>query len=280
MADTGAKFIITEIKGEAYVRKENGEIIKLNAGDILEEGDVLLTGDGEVTLADESGAELTVPANYTLTLAATLPPELPDTAEEIPAGEEAPLPEATDAPDAPVAPQEQAPGPDGPGISDGGGSSFFNAPKTDYRQDNRFIDQGNLNRDVNEIFSFMGRHTENPRIHYRFDLDRVQFPLYGPEPDQWGGGRRDDYTPPIGQHEPDNSDLDGRFELAPDANSVKEDGPLTASGSVLANDSGKGLKVVGVMKHGDPGAPSSGNVGSEVQGEYGTVKINADGTYT
>jgi VCBS repeat-containing protein len=280
VADTGAKFIITEIKGEAYVRKENGEIIKLNAGDILEEGDVLLTGDGEVTLADESGAELTVPANYTLTLAATLLPELPDTSEEIPAGDEAPLPEATDAPDAPAAPQEQAPGPDGPGISDGGGSSFFNAPKTDYLLDDRFIDQGNLNRDINEIFSFMGRHTENPRIHYRFDLDRVQFPLYGPEPDQWGGGRRDDYTPPIGQHEPDNSDLDGRFELAPDANSVKEDGPLTASGSVLANDSGKGLKVVGVMKQSDPGAPSSGNVGSEVQGEYGTVKINADGTYT
>ena len=38
MANTGAKFIITEIKGEAYVRKETGETVKLNVGDLLEEG--------------------------------------------------------------------------------------------------------------------------------------------------------------------------------------------------------------------------------------------------
>ena len=107
MANTGAKFIITEIKGEAYVRKENGEIIRLNEGDILEEGDVLLTGDGEVTLTDESGAELTIPANYTLTLAATLPPELPDAGKNG-QGEDA-LPETSETRAGPQAPQGQAP---------------------------------------------------------------------------------------------------------------------------------------------------------------------------
>ena len=89
----------------------------------------------------------------------------------------------------------------------------------------------------------MGRHTENPRIHYQFDLDRVKFPLYGPDEYERGGGRRDDYTPPIEEHKEDRSD-DVRFELAPDQNSVKEDGPLTASGSVLDNDRGRELKVV------------------------------------
>ena len=76
MANTGAKFIITEIKGEAYVRKETGETVKLNVGDLLEEGDVLLTGDGEVTLEDQAGTVLTIPADSTFILPGALPPVL------------------------------------------------------------------------------------------------------------------------------------------------------------------------------------------------------------
>ena len=283
MANTGAKFIITEIKGEAYVRKETGETVKLNVGDLLEEGDVLLTGDGEVTLEDQAGAVLTIPANSTFILPGALPPVLSGSEGQETGGEEAGSEglapgEAASQSQAQTSQPQSSSGGEGGDASSGGGSSFFNAPRTDYLQDNRFVDQGNLNRDINDVFDFMGRHTENPRIHYQFDLDRVKFPLYGPDEYERGGGRRDDYTPPIEEHKEDRSD-DVRFELAPDQNSVKEDGPLTASGSVLDNDRGRELKVVGVMKQGDPGSPSSGNVGNEVTGEYGTVKINADGSY-
>ncbi|NLK19550.1 MAG: hypothetical protein GX310_07140, partial [Synergistaceae bacterium] len=79
MANTGASFKITEIKGEAYVQKPTGEIVKLNVGDVLEEGDILLTGEGEVTLTDQSGGETIVPAGATYTVPGAPAPELADT---------------------------------------------------------------------------------------------------------------------------------------------------------------------------------------------------------
>lgn len=300
MANTGASFKVTEIKGEAYVQKPTGEIAKLNVGDVLEEGDILLTGEGEVTLTDQSGGETIVPAGATYTVPGAPAPELADTeggepSGEEPAGEEAageqsPLAEPAQDSQPPAQgqpqpqpqaqqPQPQSGGEGGDSSSDGGGSSFFNAPRSDYLQDNRFVDQGNLNRDINDVFDFMGRHTENPRIHYQFDLDRVQFPLYGPELHERGGGRRDDYTPPIEEHEEDRSD-DPRMEVAPDFNSVKEDGPTAASGDVFQNDRGLDLKVSGVKAGTAAGSPVTGQVGSAVDGDYGSIKINADGSYT
>ena len=53
------------------------------------------------------------------------------------------------------------------------GFSFFRAPRADYLMDMRFFDAGNLGRDANEVFSFRGRHTENPRIAYTFNMNRV-----------------------------------------------------------------------------------------------------------
>ncbi|MGI6784987.1 MAG: VCBS domain-containing protein [Aminivibrio sp.] len=300
MANTGASFKVTEIKGEAYVQKPTGEIAKLNVGDVLEEGDILLTGEGEVTLTDQSGGETIVPAGATYTVPGAPAPELADTeggeqSGEEPAGEEAageqpPLAEPAQDSQPPAQgqpqpqpqaqqPQPQSGGEGGDSSSDGGGSSFFNAPRSDYLQDNRFVDQGNLNRDINDVFDFMGRHTENPRIHYQFDLDRVKFPLYGPELHERGGGRGEDYTPPIEEYEEDRSD-DPRMEVAPDENSVTEDGPTTASGDVLKNDEGFELKISGVKAGSAVDKPVTGQVGSPVDGDYGSIKINADGSYT
>ena len=66
----------------------------------------------------------------------------------------------------------------------------------------------------------------------------------------------------------------------PDTNTVPEDGPA-ATGNVIPNDNdpdGDPLMVVGVVPGTHPSA--TGNVGSNVPGDYGTIKINTDGSYT
>jgi VCBS repeat-containing protein len=61
---------------------------------------------------------------------------------------------------------------------------------------------------------------------------------------------------------------------AADANDVTEDSATnTATGNVLANDTGVGLTVSAV-------SGSAGNVGTDVTGTFGTFHINSNGTYT
>ncbi len=61
-----------------------------------------------------------------------------------------------------------------------------------------------------------------------------------------------------------------------DANSVKEDGPLTASGSVVANDTtAADATVVSAVS-----GTAAGTVGGNTTGAYGTLTVAANGSYT
>ena len=61
-----------------------------------------------------------------------------------------------------------------------------------------------------------------------------------------------------------------------DTNALTEDGAsLVATGNVLDNDSPAGLSVSAVRF-----GASNGTVGSSLQGAYGTLVLNASGSYT
>ncbi|MDH3997372.1 MAG: Ig-like domain-containing protein, partial [Desulfuromonadales bacterium] len=70
----------------------------------------------------------------------------------------------------------------------------------------------------------------------------------------------------------------------PDFNSVTEGGSV--SGNVLGNDilgadgPTPGGAVVGVAAGNDPSSPVSGQTGSSIAGTYGTLTLNADGSYS
>ncbi|WP_176752436.1 VCBS domain-containing protein [Pelistega sp. MC2] len=70
-----------------------------------------------------------------------------------------------------------------------------------------------------------------------------------------------------------------------DTNEVSEDDTIT-DGNVLDNDifgadgSHPDGAVVGVKTGDDITTPVSGNIGSDLEGTYGTLKLNADGSYT
>lgn len=73
----------------------------------------------------------------------------------------------------------------------------------------------------------------------------------------------------------------------PDTNQVREDSGTPATGNVIT-DTGDGkdvlgadaVTVTGVVKGTNTTDELSGSVGSDVPGEYGTLKLNADGSYT
>lgn len=71
--------------------------------------------------------------------------------------------------------------------------------------------------------------------------------------------------------------------VQPDTNALVEGAPLPATGSVLANDSdpdhGAVLTVTGVVSGSAASAPS-GNVATGVAGSFGTLTLNANGSYS
>ena len=84
--------------------------------------------------------------------------------------------------------------------------------------------------------------------------------------------------------------IDDTPAASPDADTVTEDGPLTASGNVITDAEANGdngadtpgadeAQVTGVI-FGETTSPVSGSVGSLVAGAYGTLEIAADGVYT
>ncbi len=68
-----------------------------------------------------------------------------------------------------------------------------------------------------------------------------------------------------------------------DTNSISEDSGVAATGNVLPNDTdidhGALLNVSGVVAGTATSAPS-GNLGSGVAGSFGTLTLNADGSYS
>ena len=68
-----------------------------------------------------------------------------------------------------------------------------------------------------------------------------------------------------------------------DTNSISEDSGVAATGNVLPNDSdidhGAVLNVSGVVAGMAASAPS-GNLGSALAGSFGTLTLNADGSYS
>ena len=189
MAQTMLALKVLKVEGEAFVRLPDGTLKTIKAGDVVHQGDMLITRNGTVQFEDPSGADFEIPPNHSLVVTPenmtpfTAPGETLDpTATPETLSSEQPLLDenAQDTSE---------------GNTKATGFSFFRAPRADYLMDMRFFDAGNLGRDANEVFSFRGRHTENPRIAYTFDMDRVKFPLYGAEIDYPPSQGEDDFVP-------------------------------------------------------------------------------------
>ena len=73
--------------------------------------------------------------------------------------------------------------------------------------------------------------------------------------------------------------LQGGPDAINDANLVTEDTAETATGNVLANDTDPNGDPLVVTTFGSQGG-SSAAPGATIQGQYGTLKLNADGSYT
>ncbi|HET7671654.1 MAG TPA: VCBS domain-containing protein, partial [Burkholderiales bacterium] len=66
----------------------------------------------------------------------------------------------------------------------------------------------------------------------------------------------------------------GALDAIDDQASVQEDGPVSASGNVLGNDSGAGTGGTVIAVNG-----AASNVGADIAGSYGVLRLLADGSY-
>ncbi|PIE53998.1 MAG: hypothetical protein CSA35_08465 [Dethiosulfovibrio peptidovorans] len=323
---------IVDIQGEVIVRAVDGSVRQLKIGDVLDEGELIITRSGRVLVEDTQGQAQWIEANQVVLVASETPEELNDLI----------LAEQQLAEGNPEFPQ------DGPSIR---GHGFVKLPKMNSLYALNLSDPDNIGRDENTLLQLTGRHTVNPRIGYDYTVNppyhdalRVDEPrrpdvdMRSPEP--WPPENRlPDYEPdtpsydrpePVNPPEPPTPDIDtdtgddtpapdskpgggGYFGggssggsdptppppaptigVAPDTDHVSpgapdegaDDGDPNTSvilGNVTGNDTpaeaGNTIDVIGVAA-GATGANADTGVGTQITGDYGTVTINADGSYT
>ena len=92
MANTTPVARVSAVEGQAFAKDKNGELRALHVGDLIYEGDVLVTGTGShVDLAAADGHTVVVPASETLTVdaevMAAVQPDATDSALHLAAGD-------------------------------------------------------------------------------------------------------------------------------------------------------------------------------------------------
>ena len=66
MAQTMLALKVLKVEGEAFVRLPDGTLKTIKAGDIVHQGDMLITRNGTVQFEDPSGADFEIPPNHSL----------------------------------------------------------------------------------------------------------------------------------------------------------------------------------------------------------------------
>ncbi|MEA4880059.1 MAG: Ig-like domain-containing protein, partial [Synergistaceae bacterium] len=245
---------VLSVSGEVLTRGADGNMRQVVPGEYLAPGDILVTRAGAVLLQNAQGQYAEIPPNHSLTVSPAM------VGLFLPGGTEAVLSPSSDESQT-GALVNTAGTDDGFGESGGGairnwnGHGFVRLPRINFFHDQNLSRWDNLGRDVNETFTFMGRHTMNPRIGYEYSTDRAPLDEFRPETDRpWWGDR-----------EPSRDDFINRPPLVspPDGGVTDEDVPLVLDLLKYASD-----------PEGKPVAIISAEAGS------GTVVINPDGTVT
>ncbi|MEA4873543.1 MAG: Ig-like domain-containing protein, partial [Synergistaceae bacterium] len=248
-------FSVIKINGEAFRQTPDNIILEIKPGDSLNEGDIIIVKSGTVEVESASGSPLEFNegtsflikngGNYTEINKETMDfsPKEPQNAEiqnqntTSRHGENKPKSDDSDI----IKPDN--------GERSGDGHGFVRLERTDYNADN--VETG-FGRDANEVYSFNGRATLNPRVNYKY--------IY-PEPKEEISGSDFEDLKYIG---PAKSGWANRAPMArPDSAVTEEDMPLIIN--PLENDT-------------DPDGHSLSITTASAL--YGTVTINADGTIT
>ncbi len=264
MREANLEIRVLKVTGEVFTRAADGSLKAVRPGDVLHEGDFLVTRSGGSTeLEIPGGPHLEIPPNHSIRINSEgLAPFLAEPAAgTVPAtthGHEAPgishAPGAKGHPGIAGMPKNPPEGDPEGASRDWDGHGFVRLPRIDMTRDLHLSNPDNLGRDVNETYDFDGRATLNPRIHYDYDSPALQAESMRPDIDRpyWGE---------------ENRPLSGWANRPPVANPdtavTDEDTPVTLD--VLANDTdadGHPLSVI------------------EASAGYGTVTINPDGTVT
>jgi hypothetical protein len=164
---------IVEVRGEAYTRSTDGTLRLVKPGDVLHEGDILVTRSGSVILEDHEGTTLELLPNHSFTLnAAALdnhPEGLVQNSSGVePAegqGGEQDIPASRSVGDQNTLQQAQEEDVEAQ-VLEKEGHGFVRLPRTSYDYGNPLLTDHSQGRDVNEIHDFHGRHTLNPRVRY------------------------------------------------------------------------------------------------------------------
>ena len=176
MTDTKQSLTVLKVNGEVFARTPGGNLRLLKPGDVLHEGDLLVTASGSTVLQDASGQTLELPPNHSVRIG-------PDGLDSLHGQTELSTPSADPQPAGPITEDGAATGgtrantaetgsgeaEDG-GLREGDGHGFVRLSRIDYRGFGEAADPGRLGRDVNDTHDFDARATLNPRLAYFHDL--------------------------------------------------------------------------------------------------------------
>ena len=66
MTETNQSMTVLKVNGEVFARRPGGNLRLLKPGDVLHEGDLLVTVSGSTVLQDASGQTLELPPNHSV----------------------------------------------------------------------------------------------------------------------------------------------------------------------------------------------------------------------
>ncbi len=250
MAETSSILTVLKINGEVLARTPGGNLRILRPGDVLHEGDLLVTRSGSAQLGDASGLSVEIPPNHSIRVgSAGLDTILQDLGAQSGSDVPGPLPPSSHGSTTVVAGKPaklQEPFQDDEETAgaarDGDGHGFVRLPRIDYTRGEDLSDPERLGRDVNDVFNFDSRATLNPRIQYFFDLPKIEAEAARPETDRpfWGEDGKPVSgwvnRPPVANPDQAETDEDTPITLDPLANDFDADGhPLTLIGASAQN---------------------------------------------
>ena len=259
MKGTNQALTVMKVNGEVLARTPGGSLVMLKPGDVLHEGDLLVTVSGSAELRDGNGQILEIPPNHSVRIGPeNLAPLLHQAAHPSPFLEgPSSIPDGNPAGTTGIQGNlEQQPPSEDPldSTREWDGHSFVRLSRIDYSRLGNPSGPDLIGRDVNDTFDFQPRATLNPRIGYFYDrpADGTGTPIPDTERPFWAE-----------ESQATNGWVNRPPTANPDTAETDEDIPVTID--LLPNDTdpdGHPLSVV---------SASAG---------HGTVSINPDGTVT